>query len=115
MAQPNSSYPAAQATHHELRNAENSAAFVLNLLQSMKETNPSLALLDVGASSRTISVSFAKALPDDHVTGIDINPNILSHSRAVAEMAGIMNIDFHQGDVKKLSFDDNTFDITFRH
>ncbi|KAF2684050.1 S-adenosyl-L-methionine-dependent methyltransferase [Lentithecium fluviatile CBS 122367] len=107
--------PAAQAIHHELRNAENSAAFVLPTLQSMKMSNPYLALLDVGAGSGTISASFAKALPDGHITAVDLNPNILPRARAVAEAAGVTNIDFQQADVKKLPFADASFDITFCH
>lgn len=81
----------------------------------MKESNPHLTLLDVGAGSGTISVSFAKLIPDGHVTGIDLNPNILPRARAVAEMAGVKNIEFQQGNVYKLPFADETFDVTFCH
>ena len=108
-------YPPAQAILHELRTAENSAAYLLPKLQSMKESNPHLTLLDVGAGSGTISVSFAKLIPDGHVTGVDLNPNILPRARAVAEMAGVKNIEFQQGSIYKLPFADETFDITFCH
>jgi SAM-dependent methyltransferase len=108
-------HPPAQAILHEVRTAENSAAHLLPKLQSMKESNPNLKLLDVGAGSGTISVSFAKLIPDGHVTGIDLNPNILPRARAVAEMAGVKNIEFQQGSVYKLPFGDETFDITFCH
>jgi 2-polyprenyl-3-methyl-5-hydroxy-6-metoxy-1,4-benzoquinol methylase len=108
-------HPPAQATLHEIRTAENSAAYLLPKLQSMKESNPHLKLLDVGAGSGTISVSFAKLIPDGHVTGIDLNANILPRARAVAEMAGVKNVDFQQGSVFKLPFADETFDITVCH
>src|ERR1700761_3050964 len=108
-------HPPAQAILHEVRTAENSAAYLLPKLQSMKESNPHLTLLDVGAGSGTISVSFAKLIPDGHVTGVDVNPNILPRARAVAEMAGVQNIEFQQGSVYKLPFDDETFDVTFCH
>ncbi|CZR56785.1 related to delta-24-sterol methyltransferase [Phialocephala subalpina] len=108
-------HPPAQAILHELRTAENSAAHLLPKLQSMKESNPHLTLLDVGAGSGTISVSFAKLIPDGHVTGVDLNPNILPRARAVAEMAGVKNIEFQQGNVYKLPFADETFDVTFCH
>lgn len=109
------SHPPAQATLHEVRTAENSAAYLLPKFQSMKESNANLTLLDVGAGSGTISVSFAKLIPDGHVTGIDLNANILPRARAIAELAGVQNIDFQQGSVYKLPFDDDTFDITFCH
>ena len=108
-------HPPAQAVHHEWRTAENSAVFVLAKLQSMKETNPHLTLLDVGAGSGTISVAFAKAIPDGHVTAIDLKHDILPRAWANAEMAGIKNIEFQQGDAYKLPFADETFDITFCH
>ncbi|KAF2424829.1 S-adenosyl-L-methionine-dependent methyltransferase [Tothia fuscella] len=107
--------PPAQASLHELRTAENSAAYSLPKLQSMKQTNPHLKLLDVGAGSGTISASFAKLIPNGHVTGIDVNPNILPRARAVAEAAGIENIEFQEGSVYKLPFADETFDITVCH
>ena len=112
---PKPDYPPAQALHHELRTAENSAAHVLAKLQSMKEKNPNLKLLDVGAGSGTISTTLAKAIPDGHVVAVDLNPKILPRARAVAEMANVTNIEFQQGDVKKLPFDDAIFDIAFCH
>lgn len=108
-------HPPAQAILHEVRTAENSAVYLLPKLQSMKESNPRLTLLDVGAGSGTISVSFAKLIPDGQVTGVDLNHNILPRARAVAEMAGVKNIEFQQGSVYKLPFADETFDVTFCH
>ncbi len=109
------SHPPAQATLHEVRTAENSAAHLLPKLQSMKDANSNLKLLDVGSGSGTISVSFAKHLPDGHVTGVDLNPNILPRARAVAETAGVENITFQQGSIYKLPFADETFDVAFCH
>jgi SAM-dependent methyltransferase len=108
-------HPPAQTVLHEVRTAENSAAHLLPKLQSMKESNPHSKLLDVGAGSGTISASFAKLIPEGHVTGVDLNTNILPRARAVAEMACVKNIEFQQGNVYKLPFADETFDITFCH
>ena len=108
-------YPPAEAIHHELRTAENSAAYVLPQLWSMKETNPHLKILDVGAGSGTISVTFAKLVPEGHVTAIDRIPDILPRARAIAATAGIQNIDFKHGDAFELPFADGTFDLTHCH
>lgn len=81
----------------------------------MKEGNPRLTLLDVGAGSGTISVTFAKAIPEGSVTAVDLNSNVLPRARAVAEVTGTKNIDFQQGDALKLPFADATFDITHCH
>ncbi|KAF1966605.1 S-adenosyl-L-methionine-dependent methyltransferase [Bimuria novae-zelandiae CBS 107.79] len=105
--------PAAQSVHHELRNAENSAAFLLDHLSERR--NDSLRILDAGAGSGTITVSFAKAFPNAQVTGVDIRSDILPRARAVAETAGVKNIEFQQADLFKLPFDDASFDVTFCH
>src|SRR3978361_1581629 len=94
-------HPPAQDTLHEVRTAENSAAYLLPKLQSMKESNPHLKLLDVGAGSGTISGSFAKPIPDGHVTGVELNAGILPRAQALAEKAGVKNIEFQQGSVYK--------------
>ncbi|KIV79669.1 hypothetical protein PV11_07217 [Exophiala sideris] len=107
--------PKSTSILHEVRTAENSAAYLLPKLHSMRDVNSKLTLLDVGAGSGTISVSFAKLIPDGHVTGVDLNPNILPRARAAAETAGVKNIDFQQGSVYKLPFADETFDITCCH
>ena len=107
--------PPAQALHHELRTAENSAAFLLPKLQSIRESNPKLAILDVGAGSGSITTTLAKLVPDGRVTGVDINPKILPRARAVAEMAGAKNVEFQERDVYKLPFPDATFEVTFCH
>lgn len=104
-----------QATLHEIRTAENSAAFLLPILQSMKDSNPKLKLLDVGSGSGTISLGFAKLLLQGHVTGIDLNAAIVSRAIVLAESAGINNIDFQQGSVYELPFADESFDITYCH
>ncbi|KAF3922845.1 Cycloartenol-C-24-methyltransferase [Arthrobotrys entomopaga] len=108
-------HPPPQSTLHEVRTAENSAAFLLPKLRSMRESNPRLNLLDVGCGSGTISVSFAKLIPDGQVTGIDVNTAILPRAHAVAEKASVENIKFQEGSVFQLPFPDETFDITWCH
>lgn len=108
-------HPPPQAIHHELRTAENSAAYLLPKLQAMKESNPYVTLLDVGAGSGTISATFAKAIPDGKVTATDLKAEILPRAQAVAELEGVKNIEFQQADAYKLPFADGTFDVTHCH
>lgn len=109
--------PPPQAIHHELRTAENSAGYLLATLAELHKANPSLKLLDVGAGSGTISATLAKAIqPDGHVTATDIKADILPRAKAVADMAGVTNIDYQQADVLGgLPFEDSTFDVTHCH
>ncbi|TVY65661.1 putative methyltransferase, partial [Lachnellula suecica] len=112
---PARSTPPALSAHHELRTAENNAGYLLPKLQSLRERNPHLTLLDVGAGSGSISATLAKLIPDGHVTGVDLNPEILPRARAVAEMAGVTNIEFQQGSIMQLPFPDGAFDVTVCH
>lgn len=99
----------------EFRTAENSAAYLLPKLQSMKESNPSLELLDVGSGPGAIAICFAKLIPDGQVTAVDLNEKILPQARSMAESTGVTNIKFQQADVYSLPFPDDTFDITHCH
>jgi ubiquinone/menaquinone biosynthesis C-methylase UbiE len=107
--------PPPQATLHEIRTAENTFTYLLPKFRSLQESNPNLKLLDIGCGSGTISVSFAKLIPDGQVTGIDVNTTILPRARAVAETAGVKNVEFLQGSVYEIPFPDETFDITYCH
>lgn len=107
--------PAAQHKHHEQRNVENSAVYLLPRLHAAKEKNHGLKLLDVGAGSGTISIGFAKLLPEGQVVAVDLKEDIFPRARSLAESAGVTNIEFQQADVFKLPFGDATFDITHCH
>jgi ubiquinone/menaquinone biosynthesis C-methylase UbiE len=100
----------------ESRTATNSAAYLLPTLQAMKENNPKLTLLDVGAGSGSMSAEFAQLVgPEGHVTAVDINPGIMPRAKAVAEQWGVSNISFQTADAYKLPFDDGKFDIVHCH
>ena len=70
-------YKASQVIHHEWRTAENSAAYIIPKLVSLREQNPQLSFLDVGAGSGTISVGLAKYIPEGKVTATDLSDVIL--------------------------------------
>lgn len=68
-------------------------------------------MLDIGAGSGTITASFAKYMPDGHVTATDISEDILRKAAEYSESAGVTNISFQTANVYELPFDDNSFDI----
>ena len=68
--------------------------------------------LDVGCGigAHTQLLAFA-VQPDGHTTGLDISPEQLTYAREAAEKSEISkHIDFREGDMRNLPFDDNTFD-----
>jgi arsenite methyltransferase len=49
--------------------------------------------------------------PGGHVTGIDVTPEILARARAAATEMGATNTEFVDGDVERLPFADESFDV----
>lgn len=68
--------------------------------------------LDAGCGIGLQSVLLAEAVrPAGHVTGLDIVPEFLLHAEGIARKRGLSErISFEQGDVRKLPFDNETFD-----
>ncbi|KAK7739672.1 hypothetical protein SLS53_005639 [Cytospora paraplurivora] len=115
--EPAASPRAIHGVHHELRTAENSAGYLLSVLREKHRANPNLKLLDVGTRSGTISATLAQAIqPDGRVVATDSNSDVLKRAQAVAEEAGVVNIEFQQANIADgLPFEDATFDITHCH
>ncbi len=108
-------YEAKQVIHHEWRTAENSAAYLLARLRPMREQNPRISLLDLGAGSGTISVGFARYLPEGQVTATDLSDVILGRAEEFAAAAGVRNMRFRRADAYELPFPDAAFDVTHCH
>lgn len=105
----------AHIEHHAWRTAQNSAAYLLPTLEAMRQQNPQLQMLDVGAGPGTMSASFAQLLPEGHVTATDISHDVLSRAREHAQSLGLTNMSFQAADVFALPFPDGVFDVTHAH
>ncbi|KAH0839388.1 methyltransferase type 11 [Lanmaoa asiatica] len=98
---------------HSSRTAQNSAAYLIKYLQ------PTMHILDIGCGPGTITVSFARLVPQGHVTGIDYVPadsDVLGKARQHATEQGVTNITFAHGDICNLvDIPDNTYDVVHCH
>ncbi len=65
-------------------------------------------VLDVGCGTGVVAVTAARL--GARVTGLDLTPELLERARENAALAKV-SIDFHEGDVEKLPFDDSEFDV----
>jgi SAM-dependent methyltransferase len=65
-------------------------------------------LLDVACGTGVVAVTAARL--GARVTGLDLTPELLERARENARQANV-TIDFHEGDVERLPFDDSEFDI----
>jgi SAM-dependent methyltransferase len=65
-------------------------------------------VLDVGCGTGVVAVTAARL--GARVTGLDLTPELLERARENATLAKV-SIDFHEGDVEKLPFDGDEFDV----
>jgi SAM-dependent methyltransferase len=92
---------------HSWRTIENSAAYLLPHLR------PGLDVLDVGCGPGTITVDLARRVDGGTVVGIDRASEVLEAARAAAGETG--NVRFESGDVYRLEYADDTFDVVHAH
>ncbi|HEV7966902.1 MAG TPA: class I SAM-dependent methyltransferase [Candidatus Acidoferrales bacterium] len=65
-------------------------------------------VLDAACGTGVVSVTAARL--SARVTGLDLTPELLERARENARIAGV-EIDWHEGDVEKLPFDESAFDV----
>ena len=78
------------------------------LVQAARPT-PGDASLDVACGPGTVVAAFAGEVR--HATGLDATEAMLDQARELAASRGLANVDWRQGDVYALPFDDGGFDI----
>lgn len=68
-------------------------------------------LLEVPVGTGILTMPMYKKLPDADITCLDYSEGMMNRARARAKEQDIKNISFIQGDVGKLPFEDESFDI----
>ena len=66
-------------------------------------------VLDAGCGPGHTALTFA--LHAKSVVGVDLSPAMLAQGRQLAIQRDLANVDFREGDVQALPFDDGTFDL----
>ncbi|GAW24998.1 hypothetical protein ANO14919_145960 [Xylariales sp. No.14919] len=100
--------PAMIATYCRRTAAVNSA-YILPLLQT------DMRILDVGCGPGTITLDLAAHAPKGSATGVDTSSDAIETARELCKQRGTTNASFSVGDVNKLPFDDNSFDVVHAH
>ncbi len=89
---------------------EKNLRYLENALSGIPE-NFSGKLLEVPVGTGVLTMPVYRELPDADITCVDYSENMMDSARKKAESAGISNITFLQGDVGRLPFEDESFDI----
>ena len=96
----------------KLLDRRNSGINAAHLLPYLK---PGLRVLDLGCGPGTISVGLAKVVEPGELQGIDMEESQIKIARAAATAGGHDNAVFRTGDVTRLSYEDDTFDVAHCH
>lgn len=104
-------YKKSHIANHSWRTAENSAQYLIPILQAKAKENPGLQLLDVGCGPGTISASFSKYMPNGTITATDLSADVLEQAAENAKSVGVQNVKFQTASIYELPFLDNCFDI----
>jgi SAM-dependent methyltransferase len=94
---------------HRWRTAENSAAYLLPLLES------GMNLLDVGCGPGTLTIDLAERVSPGVVVGLDIAAAVLDEARRRASERGLANVMFVEGDVRTVALEQAPFDVVHAH
>src|SRR3989449_3779087 len=73
---------------------------------------PGERVLDLGCGAGTDSLVAAQMVgPEGHVSGIDMTPEMLAKARAAAAELGVANVEFLEGEIERLPFASESFDV----
>ncbi|KAI0425008.1 methyltransferase type 11 [Xylaria sp. FL1042] len=102
-------YNPAMVASYSRRTAAVNSAYMLPLLK------PDMRILDVGCGPGTITLDLADHVPEGSVTGVDSSSQAIETARELCKQRGTANASFSVGDVSKLPFDDDSFDVVHAH
>jgi ubiquinone/menaquinone biosynthesis C-methylase UbiE len=72
-------------------------------------------VLEVGTGPGRVSIRLAKLNGRLAIEGIDLSASMLNRARQNASQAGVTNVQFSEGDAKRIPFDDHVFDMVICH
>ena len=73
---------------------------------------PGQKVLDIACGSGWATIVAARLAGENgHVNGIDIADKLLEVARQKAASSGLLNIDYREGDIHNLDFNDSSFDV----
>jgi len=92
---------------------QDQAGTLVDLLHSDTAYPPGCAVLEAGCGVGAQTITLAQRSPQARITSVDISADSVAAATRRASTAGITNVEFRQGDIFDLPFDDESFDHVF--
>jgi SAM-dependent methyltransferase len=89
------------------------AGTLVDLLHSDTAYPRGSAVLEAGCGVGAQTVTLAQRSPEARFTSVDISAASIAEARRRTDEAGLTNVQFQQGDIFDLPFDDESFDHVF--
>ncbi|TGO41140.1 hypothetical protein BHYA_0026g00470 [Botrytis hyacinthi] len=102
-------YSPAVVDRHSLRRASTCCAYFLPHLTLKAH------ILDLGCGPGSITIDVASLIPQASIVGLDAGESVIEVANAKARDLELKNCSFQIGDVMKLPFEDETFDVVYTH
>jgi ubiquinone/menaquinone biosynthesis C-methylase UbiE len=95
------------------RNAKNIERVGKRFLQLLRSSGFERGkILDTGCGFGAVAIEIAESFKDVGIIGIDLGKPLLKLGQSLAEKSGVADrMDFSEGDVQKLDFEDDSFDV----
>lgn len=74
---------------------------------------PGSNVLDAGCGTGAVARKMASIVSPGLVHGVDMDSLFVSEARKLALKEGISNVNYHVGDVNRMTFDDGVFDFSY--
>jgi ubiquinone/menaquinone biosynthesis C-methylase UbiE len=87
-----------------------------DLLIYLLGLNSNMKVLEVGCGTGALSRKIANWLgPKSRIIGVDIDSDYLNYAKNKANLLGVKNVEYIEGDALRLPFEDNSIDACISH
>ncbi len=76
------------------------AAHIQREIRHLGLTKSSIRMLDAGSGRGDLAIHLARRFPSWHVVGLELEPEKVANSRAIAERLSLRNVEFRQGSLE---------------
>ena len=92
---------------------QDQAGTLVDLLHADTFYPPGSRVLEAGCGVGAQTITLAQSSPAAHFTSVDVNPASVAEAKRRADLAGLTNVEFAQGDLFALPYEGASFDHVF--